>query len=111
MLLKRFPVSSSVIFVLFLSMLLSFVAFADSTEPESFSSVESTSFVEETTAESTSEVVSESSTISGSFDEQETIINRLELIYTLGLFVVGVLAALLVLFILWHVLDVFLFSS
>lgn len=107
--LNRSPVLA-LAFVL-LSMLLSFVAFAESTEPESFSSVESTSFVEETSAETTSEVISESLTISGTFDEQETIINRLDMIYTLGLFVVGVFAALLVIFILWHVLDVFLFSS
>lgn len=109
MLLKRFPVLA-LAFIL-LSMLLSFVAFAESTEPESFSSVDSTSYEVDTSAETTSEVISESLTISGTFDEQETIINRLDMIYTLGLFVVGVLAALLVLFILWHVLDVFLFSS
>lgn len=109
MLLKRFPVLASVF--VFLSMLLSFVAFAESTEPESFSSVESTSFEVETSVETTSEVVSESLSIPGTFDEQETIINRLDMIYTLGLFVVGVFAALLVIFILWHVLDVFLFSS
>ena len=88
--------------------MLSFVVAAE-TEPESFSYEESSSLAVETTAETASEVVSESSTTSALFDEQEAIINRLDMIYTLGLFVVGVFAALLVIFILWRVLDVFLF--
>ena len=99
--LKRFPVLISII--VFLSML-SFVVAAENTEPESFSSEETTLAMETTSAlamETSSEVAS-------TFDEQEAIINRLDLIYTLGLFFVAFLAALLVVFILWRVLDVFI---
>ena len=116
--LKCFPV------LIVLLSILSFVAVAENIEPESFSYEDSSSLavetssentteevfdVEETSTETTTEVVTEISTLSGVSDDQATIINRLDMIYTLGLFVVGVFAALLVIFILWRVLDVFLF--
>ena len=94
--------------VVSLSMSLSFVVAAETSEPESY-------FTEQTTEPSTApppETVtsepSEAVTTSSAFDDQSTIINRLDMIYTLGLFVVGVFAALIVIFILWRVLDVFL---
>lgn len=115
--LKCFPV-----FIVLFSML-SFVAFAEDIEPESFSYEDSSTLAVETSTETTTEVVydveetstetikeevTEISTLSGVSDDQATIINRLDMIYTLGLFIVGVFAALLVIFILWRVLDVFL---
>ena len=93
-----FPVLVS--FFVFLCMFSFFVS-AESTEPESYSFTE-------TSSEISIEETSESSTTSGVSDEQAMIINRLDLIYTLGLFFVAFLAALLVIFILWRVLDVFI---
>lgn len=116
--LKRFPVLISIIVLL---SMLSFVVAAENTEPESFSYEETSSLAMETTSalavetssetltENITEVFSEPSTASGVSDDQATIINRLDLIYTLCLFVVGVFSALLVVFILWRVLDIFLF--
>ena len=100
------------IFVLFFS--LCFFAAAETTEPESVSEVESTSFIVESSTESpsvSSTVPSTEPSTESSFgfsDNQDAILNRLDLIYTLGLFVVAVLAALLVVIILWRVLDVFI---
>lgn len=90
--------------IVFLSMFSFFVS-AETTEPESFSIEESSSYSLETSNVPVSE---DSSDVSSTFDEQEAIINRLDLIYTLGLFFVAILVALLVLFILWRVLDVFI---
>ena len=112
--LKCFPVLISI--VLFVSMSLSFVVAAETSEPESFSIEESSTLAVETTSslavetssETTPEESSETSTAAIVSDEQSMIINRLDLIYTLGLFVVAVFAALLVIFILWRVLDVFI---
>ena len=115
--LKCFPV------LIVLLSIFSFVALAEDIEPESFSYEDSTLAVEtstettteevfdveETSTETITEEVTEITTVSGVSDDQATIINRLDMIYTLGLFVVGVFAALLVIFILWRVLDVFLF--
>ena len=115
--LKRFPVLISIVFLL---SMLSFVVAAEYTEPESFSFEESSTLAmeqsstlavetsSETLTETTTEDFSEPSTASCASDDHATIINRLDLIYTLGLFVVGVLAALLVVFIFWRVLDVFI---
>ena len=109
--LKRFPVLLSVIILL---SMLSFVVAAETSEPESFSFEESSSLAVETSSPSVSETSSETSSesssevSSGFSDDQEAILNRLDLIYTLGLFVVAVFAALLVIFILWRVLDVFI---
>lgn len=103
---KRFPFY--VLLVVLLSMLFSFIAAAEVTEAESVSHEEFSTFALETTSDTSFEVVSETSPVSGVSDEQATIINRLDLIYTLGLFFVAFLAALLVIFILWRVLDVFI---
>lgn len=91
--LKCFPVLISIVFLL---SMLSFHVAAQNTESESFS-FEETSLVIDTTSESLLML-----------DEQEAIINRLDLIYTLGLFFVAFFAGLLVLFMLWRVLYVFI---
>lgn len=111
---KRYPVLFSIIVLFVISF--SFVAAAENSEPESFSEessslameafTESTTLAMEISTESSSESYSDNST--GFSDNQEAILNRLDLLYTLGLFVVAVLAALLVVFILWRVLDVFI---
>lgn len=111
---KRYPVLFSIIVLFVIS--LSFFVAAENTEPESVSeessslametSTEFTTLAMETSTESFSELSSDNS--SGFSDNQEAILNRLDLLYTLGLFVVAVLAALLVVFILWHVLEVFI---
>lgn len=92
----------------FVSMSLSFVVAAETSEPESYFSEQSTEPSPAPPPETVTSEPSEAVTTSSGFDNQSTIINRLDLIYTLGLFVVGVLAALLVTFILWRVLDVFI---
>ncbi len=103
--LKCFPVLISMVVLL---SIFSFVVAAENTEPESFSLDETTSFSVETSSESVSEEFSELSSVSSTFDDQQTIINRLDLIYTLGLFFVSFLVALLVIYILWRVLAVFI---
>lgn len=94
--------------VVFVSMLLSFVAAAETSEPESNFTEQTTEAAPAPVTESVSSEPSEAVTTSSAFNDQSTIINRLDMIYTLGLFIVGIFAALLVVFILWRVLDVFL---